>query len=333
MMSEEEIVKTKSRQKPEVSIVIPAFNEDENILKLYKEILKVLSPLNLKWEIIFSDDGSNDKTWDIIKSLCKQDKNIKGLRLSRNFGHQYALFAGLCNAEGSAIISMDADLQHPPELIPKLLSEWKKGNKVVQTIREPHKTGFIKKTTSALFYKIFSFLSSVKIESGMADFRLLDRQVLDNIIKFREEGLFLRGIVNWVGFPSSNVEFQCQERYYGKSKYTLKKMTKLATSGITSFSIVPLRIGILLGIFTSLIAFGELVYAIFAKIVMNTTVPGWASAVSIISFLFGILFILLGLIGEYIGKITVEVRTRPRFIIKEHTGFINLVKDDFRTRE
>ena len=273
MIDERESVETNSRRKPEVSIVIPAYNEDENIFNLYNELLKVLSSSNLEWEIIFSDDGSNDSTWDNIKSLCNQNRNIKGIRLSRNFGHQYALFAGLCNAEGSAIITMDADLQHPPELIPKLLSEWKKGNKVVQTIRlEPHNIGFIKKTTSGIFYKIFSFLSSVKIENGMADFRLLDRQVLDNIIKFREEGLFLRGIVNWVGFPSSNVEFKCQERNYGMSKYTLKKMINLATAGITSFSIVPLRIGIFFGIFTSFIAFGELIYAIFVKIVMKTTV-------------------------------------------------------------
>jgi glycosyltransferase involved in cell wall biosynthesis len=161
----------------------------------------------------------------------------------------------------------------------------------------------------------------VPIEPGMADFRLLDRVVLDGLLQFREEGLFLRGLVQWVGYPSERVQFECGERFSGRSQYTLRKMLRLAWNGISSFSIVPLRAGILLGIVTSLIAFLELIYAVTAKLVWNQTVPGWASAVSLVSLLFGILFILVGILGEYIGRILVEVRGRPRYLVSELTGF------------
>ena len=318
-----------SKDLPDLSIVVPAYYEEGNLEKLYSELSMVLLSLKLTWEIIFSDDGSRDKTWQTIEALHQKDSRVRGIRLSRNFGHQYALFAGLAQAKGKAVISMDADLQHPPEVIPQMVDEWKKGSLIVYTIRLDQKNiSFFKKTTSRLFYRILSFLSGVNLQSGMADFRLMDRQVVNSILQLREEGLFLRGLVQWVGYPTSSVKFQCRDRFRGVSQYTLKKMVRFAWTGITSFSIVPLRIGIFLGILTSLAAFGELTYVVYAKLFTTSVVPGWASAVSILSILFGILFILIGLLGEYIGRILIEVRRRPRFLISEQVGIENPKTDD-----
>jgi dolichol-phosphate mannosyltransferase len=306
---------------PHVSIVIPAFNEANNIPELYSEIMQILSTLNVTWEIIFVDDGSTDKTWNQILSLRGKDSTVKGLRLSRNFGHQYALFAGLSHAIGDAVISMDADLQHPPRMISNLISEWKKGNKIVNTIRvDSEDFSFFKKVTSRIYYKLFAFFSGVKIEYGMADFRLIDRQVVDRIIDFQEEGLFLRGLVQWIGYPNSVIKYQCSNRYSGTSKYSIKKMVAFALDGISSFSIIPLRVGIFIGMITSGIAFGGVLYALYGFFFDDRTVPGWASGISIISFLFGISFILLGIIGEYIGRILIEVKRRPRFLISDQVG-------------
>lgn len=316
--------------KPQLSIAVPAYNEEGNLRKFYQELMKVLPSLGMSWEIIFSDDGSTDNTWKEIESLHKEDKRVKGIRLSRNFGHQYALFAGLSNVSGEAVISIDADLQHPPQLIPKLIEEWQKGNKIVHTIRlDPDNISIFKRATSKMFYKIFSFLSGVKIENGMADYRLLDRQVLGNILQFCEDGLFLRGIVQWVGYPSSKVKFLSHNRLSGNSKYTFKKMLKFAVTGITSFSIIPLRLGMIFGILTSMISFVLMFQAVYAKVFLDATVPGWATTITVLTFMFGILFILIGLVGEYIGRILIEVKSRPRFLISEQVGIIGDVENGF----
>ena len=205
--------------------------------------------------------------------------------------------------------------------MPELVKEWQAGNKIVNTVRQdPKDFSFAKRLLARAFYRIFSYLSGVKLEHGMADFRLLDRQVVDEILQFREEGLFLRGLVQWVGYPSTNVHFHCAERFSGVTKYSLYKMLKLAWHGISSFSIVPLRIGIALGILTSFASFYLLGEALYAKLVSGTAVPGWASTVGVISLLFGILFIFLGLLGEYIGRILVQVRQRPLFLVAESVG-------------
>jgi dolichol-phosphate mannosyltransferase len=297
-------------------------------VQLFSEIKEVLGSHDIDWEILFVDDGSSDKTWERIGSLHKKNNFVKGLRLSRNFGHQYALLAGLANAKGDGVISMDGDLQHPVKMIPELISEWRHGNMIVHTRRlDPPTLSILKKLTSNLYYRIFSYLSGVKIESGMADFRLLDRRVVDYILEFREEGLFLRGIAQWVGFKAATVPYTSHKRFSGISKYSLKKMIRLAWNGITSFSIVPLRLAIIFGVITSLIAFTEIVYAIGVKIFTDSAVPGWASAMSVISFLFGMLFILLGIVGEYIGRILIEVRQRPRYLVSEHVGINNIISD------
>ncbi len=306
---------------PTLSIVVPAFNEQGNLSKLYTELDGALSTLYMSWEIVFVDDGSTDDTWNDIKSLHNEDPRVRGIRLSRNFGHQHALIAGLSNAVGDAVISMDADLQHPPEVVPLLVDEWCKGNKIVKTVRvDGENISVFKKLTSKLYYRLFSYLSGVEIQGGMADFRLLDRQALDDILQFKEEGLFLRGIVQWVGYPSSIVKFNCRSRFSGQTKYTFRKMLKFAWHGISSFSLVPLRIGILIGLLSSGIAFVSVFYAILSKWVVGSAVPGWASSVAIISFLFGVLFAFLAVLAEYVGRIVEEVRGRPRFLVSEREG-------------
>ena len=305
-----------------ISIVIPACNEDGNIEDLHSELVSTLDALGAPWEIVFVDDGSTDNTWHTIDALYERDERVRGVRLSRNFGQQCALIAGLEYASGDVVISMDADLQHSPAVIPALIAEWANGSKVVNTIRvSPDDATLFKKVTSRAFYAVFSWLGGVKLHSGVADFRLLDRKVLNEILRFEEDPLFLRGIVQWVGYPSSNVTFRGRSRRSGSTKYTFRRMAKLAWQGVSSFSLVPLRIGLIAGLLATLIAFLSVFYAIYSKIVSGSAIPGWASTVAILSFLFGILFIYLGLLGEYVGRIVVEVRRRPRYLVSERVGF------------
>ncbi|THB77276.1 MAG: glycosyltransferase [Desulfobulbaceae bacterium] len=303
----------------ELSIVVPVYNEQQNLQRLFEEIKKVVNTLQISWEIIFADDGSSDDSWATIQTLNRQNRVVKGVRLARNFGHQYALFAGLRHARGRAVVTMDGDLQHPPHLIAELVKEWHKGFAIVHTIRQdPADYSLLKKITSKIYYRIFTFCSGVNIQPGMADFRLLDRSVLDEVLQFKEAGLFLRGIVQWVGFNSTAVRYQATRRSEGKSGYSWKKMLRLGWDGISSFSVIPLRIATAVGLLTSVVAFSGILYAFYSKFVSGTAIPGWASSVAIISFLLGVLFILIGIIGEYVGRILIEVMNRPRYIIAEY---------------
>jgi dolichol-phosphate mannosyltransferase len=269
---------------------------------------------------VFVDDGSSDRTWDTIVALSAGDVRVRGVRLSRNFGHQSALMAGLAAARGQAVVTMDADLQHPPPVVPQLLRKWREGFHIVHAVRrDPPNVSWFKRKTSKLYYRLFSFMSGVAIEPGSADFCLLDRQVLDEVLKFEEEGLFLRGLVHWVGYATTSVPFECGERHAGTSKYSLRKMLTLGWHGVSSFSLVPLRIGIAIGLLSSTLAFLGTGYAIVGWWFDDAVVPGWASSVALTSFLFGVLFAFLAVLAEYVGRIVVEVRRRPRFLVRETT--------------
>lgn len=302
---------------PTLSIVIPMFNEQENVLPLIVRIDKILTKLNVSNEIIMVDDGSTDQTWNNIQSACHIFTNIKAIRFSRNFGHQYAIFAGLKQAQGQAIVSMDGDLQHPPEIIESLFVAWQNGARIVNTVRQDHEvTGPVKRYFSKLFYRMFSVLSEVSISQGSSDFRLIDRKVLEEIISFGDVDVFLRGAIEWVGFKTETIVFKPEKRHEGQTKFTIPRMLKLAGGAIVSYSTVPLKIGVWLGIVTSIFSFIELAY-IFYMYFKGETVPGWASTVSVITLLFGVLFLNIGVIGIYLARIHKSLQRRPPYIISE----------------
>ena len=301
-----------------VSIIIPSFNEEGNIVALYDLIIEKL-PNNFNYELIFIDDGSIDKTLEIIKSLALLDKRVKYLSFSRNFGHQYALKAGLDYCNGACAISMDSDLQHPPTIISEMLQLWESGYDVVYTIREDDKNlSIIKRLTSNIFYIILNKLSNVELKKGAADFRLTDRKVIE-ILKndIKEYFLFIRGMIAWVGFNQIGLVYKPSLRYSGKTKYSISKMVRFAIDGITSFSNKPLRISMYLGFFLSFLSFFYAAYAIISSIFLNKNIEGWTSLILCILFIGGVQLIILGIIGEYLGKIFLEIKNRPKYIIKE----------------
>lgn len=298
-----------------ISIVIPAFNEEGNIVALYEKLLTVL-PADMAWEIIFVDDGSKDRTLQVIKDLRDRDDRVFYLSFSRNFGHQLALKCGLDFSSGDAVISLDADLQHPPELIPQMIQKWKEGFDVIYTIRKDRDANS-KSTSSKGFYKLMNWLSDVRIESGAADFRLLDKRIIEIIRNNKEQHLFLRGFISWVGFRQFSFDYTPKARFSGKTKYSYRKMISFAINGITSFSIKPLRFSILLGILISAIAFGYAFYAIYAALFTEWTVPGWASVLVSVQLIGGIQLVILGVIGEYLGKLFMQSKNRPNYIVRE----------------
>lgn len=300
-----------------ISIVIPAYNEAGNINAITRLVSEEAAKIG-PYEIIFVDDGSADSTLEKIKVVAKDNASIKYISFSRNFGHQMAVKAGIDHAVGDCVISMDADLQHPPELIRVLIDKWKEGYDVVYTIRKDKgSVGFFKRITSRIFYKLINKISAVDIPLFVADFRLLDKKVAQELIKFKETFLFIRGIVSWLGFKQTGIEYEVQERHAGSTKYTLKKMVSFAVEGITSFSLAPLRVAILAGFIVSMGAFLYTIYAIYARYYLQTVITGWTSILISVLFLGGIQLITLGVIGEYLGKMFIETKNRPNYVINE----------------
>jgi glycosyltransferase involved in cell wall biosynthesis len=300
-----------------LSVVSPLFNEEGSIGEFSERAHAACAALKVSFEILLVDDGSRDGTWEAIREAGRRHPEIRGIRLSRNFGGQHALMAGYSAARGDAIITLDGDLQHPPALFPEMIAAWRKGFDIVKTRKNPDPSlGLWKRLTSKAFYRVFSFLSDVPMGEGSSDFRLIDRRVRDQILTFRDTNLFLRGAVEWVGFKSTTLAFDVEPRFSGVSKFTFPNLMRLATSAIVSFSLVPLRIGIWIGFLTAFLSFCELGFVVLAYF-KGWSVPGWASTVGIISLLFGIMFVLLGIIGAYIARIHQALMNRPPFIIAE----------------
>lgn len=303
--------------KRKIAIVIPSFNEEGNIEVMVNSLHSVLQELPYKYELIFVDDGSNDKTLDILKKLSSTDEKLFFIELSRNFGHQNALKAGVDIAKANAVITMDGDMQHPPELIPQLIQKWEEGYDVVYTRREDNqKVSYFKKKTSKSFYNLMNYLSEVNFEPGTADFRLMDEKVVSVFADFSENELFIRGLVSWLGFKQFAIDYVPAERFSGKSKYTVKKMMRFAIQGITSFSTRPLHIAIFMGIGLSFFAFVFYVGYVLYSMYFGHIISGWASVISTIVFFGGLNLIVLGIIGMYIGKLFIQSKQRPNYLIR-----------------
>ncbi|MBF0511222.1 MAG: glycosyltransferase family 2 protein [Candidatus Omnitrophica bacterium] len=299
-----------------ISIVLPAFNEQGNLKAVTHELGVVLKGLDYK--IIFVDDGSQDNTLDALKKLRGENPRIHFLSFSRNFGHQNALKAGLDHADGDCVVVMDCDMQHPPGMLPEMIALWQKGYEVVYTIRHDKKgTPFFKRSSASLFYSILNSLSEVPIDPGRADFFLIDKKVVDVLRNYDESSLFFRGMIPWIGFKQVGLDYTPAPRLSGKTKYSFKKMFEFAVDGVTSFSIKPLRAAIFLGFFVSTGAVCYLIYILYQRLFTNLTVPGWTSILASVLLLGGIQLISLGIIGEYLGKLFMHSKKRPKYIIRE----------------
>ncbi|MFD2618535.1 glycosyltransferase family 2 protein [Terrilactibacillus laevilacticus] len=298
------------------SIIVPVYNEEAVILTTYQRLQNVLEATSESYELIFVNDGSRDMTVSLLKGLG--DENVKIIDFSRNFGHQVAITAGMDYAEGDAVIVIDADLQDPPELILEMIEKWKEGYEIVYAKRTIRKgESFFKKKTAALFYRLLRLSADVDIPLDTGDFRLIDRKVCDEIKRIPEKNRFVRGLVSWVGFRQTAIEYEREERYAGETKYPLKKMLKLSIDGITSFSYKPLKMASFSGILLSFVGFIYMLFVIYLKVFTNHTVTGWASLIVIQLLFSGLVLFNLGIVGEYIGRIYDEARDRPLYIVKE----------------
>ncbi|MBS1554589.1 MAG: glycosyltransferase family 2 protein [Bacteroidetes bacterium] len=300
-----------------ISVVVPSFNEEGNIPEIVNQLTLRLAKYD-SYEIIFVDDGSSDQSLTLLEKFHTSDRRVNYISLSRNFGHQNALKAGLDFASGDCIVSMDADLQHPPEMIDQLIEKWLQGYDIVYTKRMvDKKLSFFKRKSSSLFYKLINFLSDTKIEDGTADFRLVDKSVLSVFSNMKENDLFIRGLMKWVGFKQFCIEYYPNTRFSGTSKYSVAKMFKFALKGITSFSVKPLYLSTLLGSFISLLAFGYGIYALCIGLFTDRAVSGWSSVIISVLFIGGLQLMMMGIIGEYIGKLFMQAKGRPQYIIRK----------------
>lgn len=304
-----------------ISFVVPVYNEEDNLHEFHKRLADVMAGLPYDYELIFVDDGSSDRSHLILAEMAEKDEHVQVYFLSRNYGHQLALTCGLDNACGDAVITMDGDLQHPPELVPELLKLWEDGYQIVQTVRTATKgVSFFKNITSKFYYKIINSMSKVEITPGGSDFRLMDKVAVEAFRRYRERARFIRGLVNTLGFKCTTFEFTAPPRFAGHSKYNLRKMLHFALDGITSFSNLPLRWAFYIGIVFGLMSFLVILHVLYVKYVADDAVPGWATMTASVLFLGGVQLVGIGILGEYIGRIFEEVKQRPLYIVGRHIG-------------
>ena len=303
---------------PDISVVLPAHNEAGNIGPMAGVLAELLKPFG-RFEIVFVDDGSSDGTLAAIRAAAATDPSVRYLSFTRNFGHQAALRAGLRHARGRAVIVMDCDFEHPPELIPQLLAAWREGARIVVTRRDDGEADLpaLKRITSRLYYRVLDAIGDVSIEPGSADFMLLDRSVVDTVNGLQDQDVFLRALVRWLGFPMTSIAFSRGARIHGDSKYTLKRMIDLAVTGIAAHSVRPLRLAIWLALGLAAMGFLLLVYTVASYFFVEGTVTGWTSMMATLAILGAAQLLVLGIIGEYIGRILREARGRPTYIIAE----------------
>jgi glycosyltransferase involved in cell wall biosynthesis len=308
-----------------LSIIVPIYNEEKVILAFYARVKSVLgkSEPDLSHEIIFVDDGSNDGSLALLKDLRRSDASVKILSFSRNFGHQFAITAGLDRAQGNVVAVIDGDLQDPPEVIPAMLEKWREGYEVVYGIRKKRKgENAVKVLTAKLFYRVIKSMSDTELPLDSGDFRLLDRSIVEALKSMREENRYIRGLISWVGYRQYGLLYERDMRYAGKTKYTFKKMIKFALDGILSFSDKPLKISAYLGFIFTIIAFLMGIRIIIDKIrYPQTLISGWSSLILAVLFMGGLQLISLGILGLYIGRQYREVKTRPLYIVAEEIGF------------
>lgn len=301
-----------------ICILSAAYNEGENLLVFYHAVKKVIDKLPYTFEFCFVNDGSKDDTLSVIRALAKKDESVKYISFSRNFGQQIALKAGIDTINADAIIMMDSDLQHPPEMIPDLIDIWLSKNvNMVNTLREEDQDlSWFKRQSSKNFYKILNKVSDLELEPGQADFRLIDRQVTETLKNTKEQDVFLRGMIQWIGFDQATIKYKANKRFAGESKYTFSKMLRLALAGITSFSIKPLYTAIYMGFFIAFLSFLYLPYVMYS-LAIGKAVDGWASLLVTVAFFGGLNLIVLGVLGIYIGKILIQNKERPLYIVQE----------------
>jgi dolichol-phosphate mannosyltransferase len=306
---------------PSISLIIPVYNEVEVLPTLYHRLTRVMEGLAEPYEILFVDDGSDDGSLALLRELRAGDARVKLLGLSRNFGHQIAITAGLDHSSGHAAVVLDADLQDPPEVIPQLVEQWRKGYDIVYAVRQKrHGEGVFKLATAAAFYRLLRRLTSTEIPVDAGDFRLMSRRAVDTLTSLRERSRFIRGLASWIGFRQTSVLYVRDMRYAGTTKFPLKKMVRFAFNGLLSFSSVPLQLASYLGFIVSCVSFVYIAYAVWLKLFTDRTILGWASVMVAVLFLGGVQLLCLGIVGEYIGRIYEEVKQRPLYIVEEARG-------------
>lgn len=307
---------------PLISVVIPCYNEQENIDSLFLRLNEVRVRVALPFEFIFVNDGSTDATLKKLENLAAIHTFVKVVDLSRNFGHQLAITAGIEHAQGEAVVIIDADLQDPPELIAELLKKWREGYDVVYAVRKSRRgETLFKKMTAKMFYRLLDRITDIPIPLDTGDFRLMDRRVVDELVRIRDRHRFVRGLVSWVGFRQIGLPYVRDERLAGQTKYPFKKMLKFSLDGITSFSYKPLQWATKLGFVASLSGFFLIVVLVYMRLFTPLTIQGWTSLMVAVLFIGGIQLLMLGVLGEYIGRIYDEVRERPLYIVRKRYNF------------